>query len=143
MFNVKIRIHGETLENALSKRIKNIAKVMHSDRVKRLAAEVYLDCVEPLVPKDSGTLRKSAHVSDKRYKGDYAVVYDAEYSKAQYEGKNGKPINKDGSKRMPASQWNRATPGTYDHWNHHMCRADRQAMYELIAEEVIKEINHG
>lgn len=131
-FSARIRIHRDTLERALFKRIDDIEKKALSDAVRKRAAEIYLDCVEPLVPKKLGDLRKSAYVPDKKYKGDYSVVYDIDYAKAQYEGYNG---------RGPHKKW--TTTGTTDHWNHHLTTADRQAFYDLVAEEIKEGIKHG
>lgn len=131
-FSVTIRIHKDTLERALLNRVNDIENKALSDAVRKRAAEIYLDCVEPLVPKKLGYLRSSAYVPDKKYKGDYSVVYGAEYAKAQYEGYNG---------RGPHRKW--TTPGTIDHWNHHFTTADRRAFYDLVAEEMKESIRHG
>ena len=135
-FDVKIRVHSETLAKALEKRLDSLEDKILSDEVKYRAADIYKDCIAPLVPKDEGNLRESGHVGEQKYNGDYPVVYDVKYAKAQYEGSNGKG-------KRPASMWKRHTPNTYDHWNHHMSRSDRQAFYDLVAEEIMEKINNG
>lgn len=127
----RIRIHKETLGKAIMSRITDIEDFVLSDSMKYLAATIYLDCVEPIVPKKFGTLRASARVPDKKYKGDYAVIYNAPYAAAQYSGKTTGPIR----------HW--TTPDTKDHWNHHLSNSDRSAMYQLMAEEIIRSIKHG
>lgn len=129
-FEVKIRVHTDTLEQALSKRIEKFRKEMLTDDVKLMAAEIYADCVEPLVPMKSGELR--SNISFPKYKGTRAVRYDASYAEAQYKGYNG---------RGPSRNF--TTPGTTDHWNHHMTAADRAAYYDLVAEELIARLNNG
>ncbi len=129
-FEIKIRVHTDTLERALNSRIKDFTKELLTDDVKLMAAEIYADCVEPLVPMKSGELRSD--VSFPKYKGTRAVQYNAPYAKAQYEGYNG---------RGPSRNF--TTPGTTDHWNHHMTAADRAAYYDLVAEELIARLNNG
>ncbi len=127
-FTVTTRVHRETLERAIWKRIEEIKGQALSDENRRRAAEIFIGEVEHLVPMSGGDLRKSAHVGDSKYKGDYTVVYgneDVKYAKAQYDGYNGRGVIREYT-----------TEGTTDHWNQHMTRADRQAYYDKVAEEI-------
>lgn len=127
---LKIRVHTETLEANLKKRIEGFKKELLSDDIKRQAADIYKDCIEPLVPKDVGNLRDTAEIS--KYKGTYGVYYPVKYANAQYKGYNGKGVIR-----------NYTTPGTIDHWNHHMSTADRQAYYDLVKEMILERMNNG
>lgn len=132
--NVRIRIHADTLTKAIQKRVEDLKDKVLSDEMKYRAAEIYRDCVEPYVPMEYGNLRKSAHIG-KKYNGDYPVIYgnsDVKYAKAQYKGYNGRGAIREYT-----------TPGTYDHWNKHLSRGDREAMYDLIAEEIVEKMNNG
>lgn len=131
-FEVQIRVHTDTLERALNKRIKNFTKELLTDDVKLMAAEIYADCVEPLVPMKSGELRNPNNIRFPKYKGTRSVEYIVPYAEAQYKGYNGRGPSK-----------NFTTPGTIDHWNHHMTTADRKAFYDLVAEELIARLNNG
>lgn len=139
LFSVQIRTHNlDTISSSLGKRVKDIEESLKSDDAKRTVAEIYLDCVEPCVPMsdpeknpEAGFLRRSAHVPDDKYKGDYYVLYDAPYAKAQYKGKT----------RGAVLHW--TTPGTKDHWNKHMSTADRAAFHALVKEELLKRAKYG
>lgn len=129
-FEVTVRVHKETLLNALQKRIDDFTKESLNDDIKLRAAEIFADCIEPLVPKDQGGLR--ANISFPKYRGTRAVQYDSKYAEAQYRGFNGRGVIR-----------NYTTPGTIDHWNLHLSRADREAFYDLVAEEIITRLNNG
>jgi len=129
-YEVRIRVHSETLENNLRKRIDVFKKKMLSGEVKREAADIYRDCVEPLVPKKIGNLRDIVEL--KKYKGTYAIVYKSNYAQAQYKGYNGRGV---------ITKW--TTPGTIDHWNLHMSRADKGAYYDLVAEMIMEKLKNG
>ena len=136
-FNVRVRTHNlDTIAKALDKKVEDLEDELRSDEIRQIVADIYKDCIEPLVPKEFGGLRDSGVVPDDKYKGDAYVLYDAPYAKAQYEGNNGKG-------RRPGSMWKRHTKNTYDHWNKHLSTADRQAFYDLVEEELIKRLNHG
>lgn len=139
MYEIQIRTHNlETISRAFKKKVSDLEEALRSDESKRRVAEIYLDCVEPLVPMsdpykkpDAGFLRASAHVPDNKYKGDYYVLYDAPYAEAQFVGKT----------RGAVMHW--TTPGTHDHWNRHMSSADRAAFHSLVKEELLKRIKDG
>lgn len=138
-FEVHCRVHAETLEVNLRKRIEGFKKKMLTSEVKYKATEIYKDCIEPNVPKHLGELRDSTTIQ--KYKDGYAVVYEPEdkygrgYGQAQYTGSNGTGID--------SAKWDRHTPNTYSHWNQHLTSADRGAMYDLIAEMIVEELNNG
>lgn len=139
MPDMRIRVHTETLEANLRKVFGDKVKSMLTDDVKRVAAEIYRDCVEYYVPEHLGNLRGSTNIV--RYKGTYAVEYNAEdgygshYAHAQYSGNN--------RSGMDASKWKRANPHTYSHWNQHMTKSDRDTFYELVKEMMIERANNG
>lgn len=136
---VRIRTHNtDTIVKALGKRIEDIEKECLSDQAKKEVAQLYAEYVEPYVPMsdpeknpEAGFLRRSAYVPDDTYKGDYYVLYDAPYAKAQYKGKT----------RGAVLHW--TTPGTRDHWNKHMSTATRAAFHAKVKETLLKRIKHG
>ena len=132
-FDIKIRVHTETLESALKKRVDNFTKEMMSDDVKYASAIMYADAVNHLVPMESGRLRND--ITFPKYKGTRAVKYNAPYAKAQYAGYNGKGVIR---------EW--STEGTIDHWNQHLSSAERMQYYDDVAQMIIRKlqrVNNG
>lgn len=125
-FDVTIRVHIETLESALKKRMDNFTKEMLSDDVKYASAIMYADAVNHLVPMKTGVLRN--YITFPKYKGTRAVNYNAPYAEAQYKGYNGSVISK----------W--TTPGTIDHWNQHLSNADRLQYYEDVKQMIVRKL---
>lgn len=129
---VRIRTHNtDTIVKALGKRIEDIEKECLSDQAKKEVAQLYAHYVEPYVPMREGILRRSAYVPDDKYKGDYYVLYDTPYAKAQYRGYTTGPI----------LHW--TIKGTRDHWNKHMSTATRAAFHAKVKETLLKRIKHG
>lgn len=129
-YSIKIRVHKESLEANMAKRIEEFKKKMLSDDVKYQSADIYRDCIEPLVPKKIGNLRDN--VEYVKYSGTYAIKYTSNYAKAQYKGYNGRGVIR---------KW--TTPGTIDHWNLHMSRADKGAYYDLVKEMIMEKLKNG
>lgn len=141
-FSVHIRIDTKTLVIEMQRRIDGFTKKMLSDDMKKMSAEMYADYVKPYVPKGNQKKRLTTelrNVSIEPYRGTYAVVYDPEdiyghhYAAAQYYGDNGS--------NRPESLWKRHTEGTHSYWNRHLKTAERQAMYDDLADLFISELN--
>lgn len=134
-YHAEIRTHAETIAAVMEKRITGFMRDLLNDDTKRSIANHYRKHVEKYVPMELGHLRKSAHISSNKYKGDYQVVYgnrNVKYAKVQYVGYNGRGAIRDHS-----------TAGTYDHWNKHMSTTDRATFYDDVAEELRKRIKNG
>ena len=137
----RIRIHTDTLESNISRILGRMKDVVLSDELKVEAIKKYRKKVEPYVPEKKGFLKLSAYDSDAivDYHGDKALVYDPvannrqhyHYGKVQYEGPG------------PGEEWNRTTEGTYDHWNQHLTRAEREEYYQELADMYVKEIKNN
>jgi len=137
---VHTRIHTETLSSNLQSVLDNLEDKILSDSIKRQSAELLMKYSNKYVPQGATRkLRESAKVVP--YGDTYAVEYFAE----------GEPSKKTGKPRLYAKPqyhandvgWNRATPGTYSHWNRHITKAEKLSMYDELKRAILEEVNHG
>lgn len=131
MSSVEITVKSETLQRNVEKILETKLKKGLSDSVRYSAAVKFALAIADYVPYKTGKLlRSNSIVSDG---DDYAVRYSAhskkgyDYASVQYEADD--------------SNWNRTTPGTYSHWDKHLTRAERQAFYEEVADDVVEAMN--
>lgn len=135
-YNIKVRIHTETIESAIGRILDKKKDIILSDNLKRTSAELYMDKIKHLVPLGkTEELRSSADI--RPYKDTYAVCYDPvdekrdikfHYGEVQYNGPD---------------WWNRRTEGTYSHWNQHLSSFEREDYYRELAKLYVEECNNG
>ena len=134
-FDIKLRIHTETLESNIKRILGKKKKLALSDDVKEFAVDLYSRKIKPYVPRKTGNLRNKKNTKIVRYKGTYAIDYIAtdkygrQYAKAQYYADD--------------SDWERTTEGTYSHWNQHLSRAEREDYYRRVAEKMKEKMKNG
>lgn len=118
----------DNVDDILDKKVDTL----YYDRVKNDAAGLYAQYIAKYVPYKTGRLLHSAKVNNG------AVTYSArvrrpgytyDYADIQYE--------------TPFPPESRSTPGTYDHWNTHLTRAERESFYHDVANLIVEEMNNG
>lgn len=132
---VDVKFDVGALQSNVEKILRRKLKNGLSQKTLVAAGELYKDAIEHYVPLKTGTLRGSATVVPR---GEGCVI--------RYSAKG---TNKDGSIKdydyakdrytLPAKR--RFTPGTYDHWNRHLTRAERQQFYNDVASIITEAMN--
>lgn len=132
--SITVSFDASRVEAGIEKLLNRKIEEGLSSDVQYQAAEIYKDLIEPYVPLKSGNLRDSANIVHGAKHALWGIEYDPispkgrhyHYGQYQYFGD---------------PSWDRTTPGTYDHWNQHLSRADREGFKQAVKSLVIEAMN--
>lgn len=132
MPSIRISFDNKAVQDNVNRIIGKKVAVIHYTETRNDTAGVYAKYISKYVPFKTGTLRRSATITDGEIRYSARSKKGYNYADIQYRPE---------AYGYDESTWERHTPDTYSHWNRHLSTAERQAFYQEVAKIVAEKMN--